>query len=147
MSKITLDQDYVTGGSPSAYLTPNFQLKEFTAASGWSKVHRELVAALQVLRNALGRSISIDSLAPANGLGTGLEGRFVWVSGADAPTIADAARKLIKEQWFAVVEIKDDRVYLEMPDPLRPPPVPAELALDRAILVTAAFETQGDPYQ
>lgn len=147
MARLVIDQDYIVGGSASTAITPNFRVREFHDRNGRIYIHRELVAALQVLRTALGRSLSIESQAPAHGLGAGLDGRFVWVGGDDPATIADTARGLIREAWFAVVEPRGARVYLEMPDPVRPPPIAAELALDRAIQVTAGFETQGDPYQ
>ncbi|MGQ0700855.1 MAG: hypothetical protein ACT4PZ_21760 [Panacagrimonas sp.] len=140
------EQDYIVGGARSTQVTPNFQLREFAGIGGTLRIHRELIAAVQVLRTAVGRSLKVESLAPAQGLGIGLEGRFVWLSGDGPDEIAGAARKLVREAWFAVVEQKSDRIYLEMPDPAKPPPIPAELALDRAILVTAGFETEGDPY-
>ena len=147
MAKLQFDNDYLVGGTANAAVTPNFRVREFADAQGRIRIHRELVGALQVLRNVLGAAIRIESLASAQGLGTGLEGRFIWVSGTDPMAIAGSARKLVKEGWFTVVEPRNGSVYLEMPDPVRPPPIPAELALDRAILVTAGFETQGDPYQ
>lgn len=145
-SPFRYQDDYIIGGPASARVTPTFQLSEYFEASGKVHMHRELVAAVQVLRSALGRTVDITSVAPANGLGEGLGGRFVWVR-SDAPSeVAAAATRLVKEGWFARVEVRGDEVYLEMPDPARPPPIPAESALDRAIAVTAAFETSGDPY-
>lgn len=146
MAKLQFDNDYLVGGPANASITPNFRVGEFADASGRVRIHRELVSAMQVLRNALGKPLKIESLSTEQGLGAGREGRFIWVSGEDPAAIAEAARKLVKEAWFAAVEQKGNRVYLEMPDPARPPPIPAELALDRAILITSGFETQGDPY-
>lgn len=145
-SKLQFENDYLVGGPAKAAVTPNFKVSEFADASGRIYIHRELVSALQVLRDTLGRATRIESMAPAQGLGAGREGRFVWVGGNDPDAIAEAARKLIKDGWLATVEQKGARVYLEMPDPVRPPTIPPDLALDRAILVTSGFETQGDPY-
>lgn len=146
MAKLQFENDYLVGGPAAASITPHFRLREFADADGHVRIHRELVSALQVLRDVLGRSIRIDSLAAAQGLGNGLEGRFIWVGGDAAQAIASAANTLVKEAWFAKVEQRGERVYLEMPDPAKPPPIPAELALDRAILITAGFETVGDPH-
>lgn len=146
MAKLQFENDYLVGGPAAASVTPNFRVGEFAGADGRLRIHREMVSALQVLRDGLGASIRIGSLAPAQDMGQGIEGRFVWVSGDEPPAIAIAARKLVAEAWFARVETRGEQVYLEMPDPARPPPIPAELALDRAILVTAGFETVGDPH-
>lgn len=146
-SPIKYENDYIVGGPASTWVTPNFQLSEYFDAQGKIRVHRELVAAVQVLRSALGRGVDITSVAPAQGLGDGLAGRFVWVKSGSAAELAAAATRLIKDGWFARIEVRGDEVYLEMPDPDHLPPVVAESALGLAITVTAKFETSGDPYQ
>ena len=141
------DNDFLVGGPPGCQVTPNFRLSEYAGADGKVFVHRELVAAVQVLRTLLGRSLDIVSTAAAEGLGDGLAGRFVWVESDPADELAATATRMLKDAWFARVERRAGRVYLEMPDPARLPPIAPESALDRAIAVTAAFETSGDPYQ
>ena len=143
---LTYDNDYLVGGPRRAWVTPNFRLDEYARADGSVRIHRELVAAVQQLRHALGRSVDIASLVPANGLGRGLDGRFVWVEAGDPGRVAGTAERLAREGAFARIEVHGPRVYLEMPDPDHLPPLPAENALARAIEVTAAFETSGDPY-
>lgn len=140
------DDDYLIGGPAGARVTPNFRLSEFAAADGRVRVHRELVAALQCLRDALGHGLEIVSMGPAGGLGGGLAGRFAWVRGEPADELEAAARRLIDDGWLARVERRADRLYVEMPDPAQLPAILPHTALERAIAVTAAFETSGDPY-
>ena len=59
-SSIIYDNEFIVGGSANSRLTPNFKLKEFLKPNGKIFVHRELVAGLQLLRENLGASISID---------------------------------------------------------------------------------------
>ena len=142
-----LDQDYVVGGAKRDRISPNFSVGEFMDRSGKVRVHRELVSALQVLRDRVGRGIKIESMAPAQGRGTGITGRFAWISSSPMEDLVAAAETLAKkEDWLLQAELIGNRLYVEMPDPDNPPLIAAELALDRAIQVTAAFETQGDPY-
>lgn len=140
------DNDYLVGGPANVWVTPNFRLSEYAGPDGLF-VHRELVAAVQVLRTLLGRGLDIASTQAADGLGDGLRGRFVWVRSPPAADIVATAKRMIKDGWFARVEPRGERVYLETPDPARLPPLAPESALDRAIAITAAFETSGDPYQ
>jgi hypothetical protein len=141
------ENDYLVGGPANAWITPNFRLSEYADADGKVFVHRELVAAVQVLRTLLGRGLDIASTAASDGLGEQIAGRFVWVRGDSPADIVATATRMIKDAWFARVEARGDRVCLEMPDPARLPPIAPESALDRAIAITAAFETSGDPYQ
>lgn len=138
--------DYLIGGPARARVTPNFQLSEYARADGTVRVHRELLSAVQRVRDELGAGVSIAGVAPLGGLGAGLDGRFVWLNAADPAALADAARRVLRDGWLARVESRGERVYVEMHDPDRLPPLPAERALDLAIAVTAAFETSGDPY-
>lgn len=141
------ERDFLVGGPLRAQVTPNFSLGEYARADRRIFVHRELVAAVQSLRDALGRPLRIESQLPADGLGDGLDGRFVWVAGDGTDPILRAAGALIRDGWLARAEPRGDRIYLEMPDPQHLPPIVAEQALQRAIAVTAAFETSGDPYE
>lgn len=138
--------DYIVGGPPGAHVTPNFTLSEYARPDGRLFVHRELVAAIQVLRNHSGHRLKIASLQPGAEGGSGLDGRFAWLESQDA-RLAEHARSLIRDGWLAHAKISGARVYVEMPDPAHLPPIAAEKALDLAVSVTAAFETSGDPYQ
>jgi hypothetical protein len=138
--------DYLVGGPARARVTPNFTLAEYAGADGGVRVHRELVAAVQVLRDQLGAPLEIAGMAPAHGLGAGLQGRFAWLAARDAAGLEAAARRLLREGDLARVEARAGKLYVEMPDPAHLPALAAERALDRAIAVTAGFETSGDPY-
>jgi hypothetical protein len=140
------ENDYIVGGPANCRVTPNFTLSEYTGANGKVRIHRELVASVQVLRNRFGAAVSIAGLAPAGGLGKGLEGRFVWLKANDLAALEAAARTLVKEGHFVRVETSGGKLYVEMPDPDHLPALLPERALDLAIAVTAGFETSGDPY-
>lgn len=143
---LTYQDDYLVGGPARAWVTPNFRLAEYTRPDGSVRIHRELVAAVQLLRNALGRSVDIVSLMPEGTLGRGRDGLFVWVEAGDPTEVVAAATRLAKDGSFGHIEARGPRVYLDMPDPAQLPPLVPENALARAIEVTAAFETSGDPY-
>ena len=138
--------DYLIGGPADVKVTPNFKLSEYAGANGQVRIHRELVGSLQVLRNTFGASLAIAGVAPASGLGTGLEGRFVWLKANDLAALRLAAQQIMTEGHFVRVEPKDGKLYVEMPDPDHLPPILPERALDLAVTVTAGFETSGDPY-
>ncbi len=145
-SGLKYDDDYLIGGPARARVTPNFQLSEYARADGTVRVHRELLAAVQRVREELGTGVSIAGVVPRGGLGAGIEGRFVWLKAADPAALADAARRVARDGWLARVEPRGEQVYVEMYDPSKLPALAAERALDLAIAVTAAFETSGDPY-
>ena len=140
------DNDYITGGPANCRVTPNFALSEYAGANGKIRIHRELVASVQVLRNSFGATVSTAGVSPSANLGSGLEGRFVWLKANDMAALETAARKLMKEGHFIRVETSGGKLYVEMPDPDHLPPILPERALDLAIAVTAGFETSGDPY-
>lgn len=140
-------RDFIIGGPAKAQLTPSFQLREYARPDGTVNVHRELVGSVQVLRDAVGMPLKIVSMVPADGLGAGLEGRFVWVSGAKPAEVVKSAARLAQEGHFLRVEARGEGIYLEMPDPAALPAVRPELAIANALRVTAAFETSGDPFQ
>ena len=143
---LKFQDDYLVGGPARAAVTPNFTLSEYAGADGKVRVHRELVAAVQVVRNALGAPLSITGVTPAGNLGQGLEGRFVWLKADDMAALEKAARQRLAEGDLAQVQRQGQQLYVEMPDPARLPALAAEKALDRAIAVTAGFETSGDSY-
>jgi len=91
------DNDYIVGGPAKCWVTPNFMLSEYAGADGKLRIHRELVASVQVLRNSLGAAVSVAGVAPASGLGRGLEGRFVWLKADDIAALEAVARRLMKE--------------------------------------------------
>jgi hypothetical protein len=140
------DNDYVIGGPAQAKVSPNFALSEYAGADGKMRVHRDLIASVQVLRDQLGMPLRIAGVAPAHGLGRGLEGRFVWLAAKDLQALEGTARRLMRDGEFIRVEARGDTVYVEMPDPEHMPAMAAARAMDRAIAVTAGFETSGDPY-
>ncbi len=140
------ENDYIVGGPAKCRVTPNFTLSEYAGADGKVHIHRELVGSVQVLRNGQGTAVSIAGVAPAAGLGKGLEGRFVWLKANDLAALEARARKLIKAGHFVRVEPGGSKLYVEMPDPDHLPAILPERALDLAIAVTAGFETSGDPY-
>ncbi len=140
------DNDYIVGGPANRRVTPNFSLSEYAGAGGEVRIHRELVGSVQVLRDRFGAAINIAGVAPAGGLGQGLQGRFVWLKANDLGALEAAARALAQEGHFARVETSGGKLYVEMPDPAHLPALLPEKALDLAIAVTAGFETSGDPY-
>lgn len=140
-------RDFIIGGPGAAQLTPSFQLREYARHDGTIYIHRELAGAIQVLRDAVGMPLQIDSVLPAEGLGAGLEGRFVWVTAARLAEVQKSASRLAQEGHFRQVELRGERLYLEMPDPAALPALRPELAIANALRVTAAFETSGDPFQ
>src|SRR5262245_38200310 len=64
MWSVDWDNDFVVGGDSNTRLTPAFRLKEFRRADGSVRVHRELVSALQLLRDRLGRPLSVKRVDP-----------------------------------------------------------------------------------
>lgn len=140
------EQDFVIGGPAGARVSPNFTLSEYAAPDGTLYVHRELIASVQLLRDRLGAPLKIVDTASAEDRGEGLGGRFAWLSAADFSCLASAARRLLREGEFAHVAACGERVYVEIPDPGHLPALAPARAMDRAIAVTAGFETSGDPY-
>lgn len=138
--------DYIVAGKIGDAITPNFKVREFTS-SGDLFVHRDLVGALQELREAYGAQISIQGLEPRGAQGHGKRGRFAFVTGTEVALLETAAQTLTQDGFLESVERVGRNLYVEIPDPASPVPLPAANALQRAIRVTAAYETSGDPYQ
>ncbi len=143
---LRFEDDFLVGGTARDRVTPNFQLREYLAPDGSVRMHREILAAVQMLREALGRPIAIASVRAANGLGTGKRGQFVWIESGEPAEVVAAAKALCKDGTLARIETSGRKVYLEMPDPVALPSLIPENALARAIQLTAAFETSGNPY-
>lgn len=144
---IKLDNGFITEGEAESRLTPNFRLKEFVRPNGKIYIHRELVAALQILRNNLGNPIDIDPAKPAAQFQPGANGQGIIATATGMNRLEKEAAKLISQGYLARYQREGDDLYLEIPDPDNLPPIAPKLAFDCGLRVTAAFETSGDPYQ
>ena len=145
-SSIDYDNDFIVGGSSNSRLTPNFKLREFRKPNGKVHVHRELVAGLQLLRESLGASISIDQITPADAFNPAADGLGIVVTAADADSLDKEAGKLMNSGYFSRVDRQGTQLYLEISDPEQLPAITPTKAFDCGVKVTAAFETSGDPY-
>ena len=146
-SSISYDNDFIIDGSAGSSLTPNFKLKEFLKPNGKILVHRELVASLQILRDKYGASISIDKITPPASFNPADDGFGIVVTATDSGKLGKEAGKLVKSGYFSRAELKDNQLYLEIPEPDNLPAIAPTTAFDCGMQVTAAFETSGDPYQ
>ncbi len=147
MAKILYDNDFIVDGSANSRLTPNFKVKEFFDRGGKIHIHRELVAALQILRDRMDTAITIKQLEPATSLNPGAKGRCIVVGSADAEGLAKAGRELKRDKYVSRVAAASGDLYLEILDSAAMPPIKPETAFDCGMQVTAAYETSGDPYQ
>jgi hypothetical protein len=145
-SSIVYDNEFIVGGSANSRLTPNFKLKEFLKPNGKVFVHRELVAGLQLLRENLDASISIDQITPSAVFNPAADGLGIVVTAEDADRLDKEARKLIKSGYFSRADRQGTQFYLEISDPGNLPAITPTSAFDCGVKVTAAFETSGDPY-
>jgi hypothetical protein len=135
---VNWDGGFVVGGDGSQRLTPNFRLKEFQQANGSVRVHRELVSALQVLRDRLGKPLSLAGVDD-DGLG-------LTVTGGTVADVMQASRAR-PTQLFANIEDAGGKVHLRIADPKNTVEIELAEALETAFLVTSAFETAGDKFQ
>jgi len=129
----------VVGGDGNLRLTPSFRLKEFRDANGGVRVHRELVSAVQLLRDRFGRPLSVKRTDP-DGLG-------VIVSSEFPLELRGAAATMRERGMFAVVDDDPAGLHVRIPAPDRLPLLGLDEALETAFSVTAAFETAGDKFQ
>jgi hypothetical protein len=137
--QVEWDGALVVGGRDSLRLTPNFRLREFRMPDGGLRVHRELVSALQLLRNRFGQGITVREVAE-----DGLEA----VLGSKAPdALLRAADQLEDHRLFASAAVEGSGVRVRIPDPDDLPPIGLEQALETAFSITAAYETAGDKFQ
>jgi hypothetical protein len=136
---VTWDKGFIVGGDGNRRLTPNFRLKEFQSESGSVRVHRELVSALQMLRERFGKSISV-SKTDDDGLGAKLAGHSVT-------ELLAAADRVMAHHLFDQVVQQGDEVHVRIPNPDRLPEIELEQALETAFSVTSGFETSGDRFQ
>ena len=133
------DGGFVVGGDGNCRLTPSFRLKEFQNAAGTVRVHRELVSALQMLRERYGKSLAIRS-TDADGLGA----RIAADSVTDLLRAADGVRA---HHLFKDVVQEGDVIHVTIPDPAHLPDIALAQALESAFSVTSSFETSGDRFQ
>ncbi len=136
---VSWDKGFIVGGDGNRRLTPNFRLKEFCDAAGNVKVHRELVSALQMLRERFGRSISIER--------TDEDGLGALLTADSMPVLLEAADRVKAHNLFENVAEQDGCLHVRIPEPDRMPEVDLEQALETAFSVTSAFETSGDRFQ
>jgi hypothetical protein len=139
MWSVDWDHGYVVGGDGNRRLTPSFRLKEFKRPDGTVRVHRELVSALQLLRDRFGKPMSIRQ-TDADGLGA-------VVCGEPADALLHCAVSAAQRQLFDRVEGQADGVHLRIEAADSRPPIDLAEALETAFSVTAAFETAGDRFQ
>lgn len=143
---LTYQNDYIVRGNAGDFITPSFKVKEFTTAEG-IHVHRDLVGGLQELREALALPINITSLQARAGRGIGQRGNFAFITAEQPAALERAGQALVKTGFLARVEAVGRDIYVEIPDPAVVRPLDAANALERALRVTAAYETSGDPFQ
>ncbi|MEW8027621.1 MAG: hypothetical protein AB2792_06650 [Candidatus Thiodiazotropha sp.] len=144
---VQIENDFIIGGLRDALVTPNFRLKEFYRSGGKVRVHRELVAALQILRDNLAASIKIDSRRPATVEKPSDDGFYAVLAADDLAQLQKETMKLLRQGYFSRCEAVRNQLYVEIHDPLKLPRIAPKLAFDCGVKVTAAFETSGDPYQ
>lgn len=147
MAGLQIQDDYIEGGDPNYRLTPNFRLREFVRPDGTVRVHRELAAALQILRDRLGEPISIDPGKPAAALRPAPDGLGILIQAKDGERLQRLATELSDQGYLSRLQPQGDKLYIEIPQPDRIPPIAPKLAFECGMQVTAAFETSGDPYQ
>src|SRR3954468_13624274 len=100
MWTVNWDGDFVVGGHGNQRLTPSFRLKEFRSAGGTVRVHRELVSALQLMRDRLGRSLSVGRTGPGGLAVVGARDR--------APDLRAAAVPVRDRGIFTTVDVEPD---------------------------------------
>src|SRR5688500_18181595 len=93
---LSVEQDgcILVGGDVTRRLTPSFRLKEFVKPDGSIRVHRELVAGIQLLRNRFGRPVSVKR-TDADGLGA-------VVSGQPAAELVEVAGRVARKVFAEV---------------------------------------------
>lgn len=133
------DGGFLIGGDDTLRLTPNFRLKEFRRPDGGVRVHRELVSALQMLRERFGKPLTVKRV-DADGLGALIEC-------ASVPDLQQAAQRLRGHHLFREVQPEGAGVHVSIPDPAALPEIELEQALESAFSVTSCFETAGDRFQ
>ncbi len=145
---LIFEGDYIVGGQPGDRVSPNFKLVELTRRNGVVRVHRELVSALQILRDRFAGSIRVTSMSPRNGLGNGIPGLFAWLSPvSDQDELRQQAAAMREQGYFARLQADADELFIGIGDPVDLPSVDRDAALETAVRLTSGFETGGDPFQ
>jgi hypothetical protein len=139
MWSVDWDGAFVVGGDGNRRLTPSFRLKEFRRADGTVRVHRELVSALQLLRDRFGRPVAIARTDP-DGLGA-------IVTGEPLDALMQCAVAVRERKLFDRADRQGEGVHVRMESADTRPPIDLAEALETAFSVTAAFETAGDKFQ
>lgn len=142
---LVYDNDFIVSGASGDAITPNFKVKELSEG-GSIFVHRELVGALQELRDAYGGPIRVEGLTPRGARGKATRGCIAYLRAADMDALARHAETLVAQTFLDRAERVGADLYVETSDPQRLPPLAAANALERAVRVTAAYETSGDPF-
>jgi len=137
MWSVDWDGEFVVGGDGNTRLTPAFRLKEFRSANGTVRVHRELVSALQLLRERFGRPLTVRR-TDADGLGA-------VVASAPLAELQLAAAGIHQRGVFERVTATGDGLSVRIPT--ESPSLTIDQALETAFSVTAGFETAGDKFQ
>ncbi len=147
MAGLQLRDGFIEGGDPNHRLTPNFRLREFIRPDGTIRLHRELVACLQILRDRLDGPIEVDPANPPAALRPVADGFGIMVTADDRERLQRLAAELIDQGYLSRAQPQGKKLYLEIPQPEQLPPIAPKLAFECGMQVTAAFETSGDPYQ
>ena len=137
MWSVDWDGEFVVGGDGNTRLTPAFRLKEFRRADGTVRVHRELVSALQLLRERLGRALAVRS--------TDRDGLGAVVASTPLADLQRAATGVRDKGIFTDVAVEAAGIRVRIPD--ESPSLTIDQALETAFSVTAGFETAGDKFQ
>jgi hypothetical protein len=133
------DGGFVVGGDGQRRLTPSFRLREVTRADGSVRIHRELVSALQMLRDELGGPVKVHDVGP--------DGLAALVEAEPAAALAAAGETLVKARVLDATTAEGTALRVRIPDPAALPAVDLEQVLSAAFSVTAGFETSGDRFQ
>ena len=137
MWSVDWDGEFVVGGDGNTRLTPAFRLKEFRSPDGTVRVHRELVSALQLLRERFGRALAVRR--------TDRDGLGVVVAGEPLADLQQAAAGVRERGIFADVAAEAEGLRVRIPTESLP--LTIDQALETAFSVTAGFETAGDKFQ
>jgi hypothetical protein len=137
MWSVEWDGEFVVGGDGNTRLTPAFRLKEFRRPDGTVRVHRELVSALQLLRERFGRTLAVRR--------TDQDGLGVVVEGTPLSELQQAAAAIGARGIFSDIVANTEGLSVRIPT--EGPPLTIDQALETAFSVTAGFETAGDKFQ
>ena len=138
---------YIYAGNINAQITPNFKAREFLDRNNNLYIHRELVSTLQEIRDDYGASIKISGVNSKLGLGKRHKGLFAWLKANDLQGLRTIIEGYKKQGFVTRMVEKSKQIYVQVPEEKDLPAIPANFALERAIILTSAYETTGDPFQ